>query len=144
MRWWKRKKKEKEVKVVGNKRTIPFSMAKGVPIITCTLNGRGARLLIDTGASLNVLEKSYSKHYKFTVWRQKGGEVSGIGGASSMLGVSKVSLVIDRVETPLPFKAISFNGVQKKLGVVGVIGSKFFKDKNAVICYESKTITWEE
>lgn len=149
---WNRKQKEElgkaNIVTLGtekpHRREIGFSMSKGVPIIVCTINGKGAKLLIDSGASLNVLEKSYSKRYKFTVWKKAHGQVDGIGGGMTMLGVSKVDLEIDGICTKMPFKAISFNGVQRKLGVVGVIGSKFFKDHNAVIDYETRTLSWED
>ena len=127
------------------RRSVSFSLSKGVPTILCTINGKGSRLLIDSGASLNVLEKSYAKKYGFTIWKQNGGqEISGIGGSSNMLGVSKVELIIDGQVSKMPFKAISFSGVHKKIGIAGIIGSKFLRDHKAILDYENRTMTWED
>lgn len=136
---WKKKKKHK---VEPGKDNIPFSLSKGVPIIKCTINGKGARLLIDTGASLNILSKELSKDYGYNVYsiNRNDNTVRGIGGIRTMLGVSKAKIRIEDKEMYIPFQSISMKQLFKKLGIVGIIGSRWLSKNDYIIDYTNNTL----
>lgn len=140
MIWFWRKKKTKKT-ISGQINPISFSMGKGVPIIEIKINGKKAKLLIDTGASLNILAKEDSRNYKFNVYSlRNASEITGIGGTKQMLGVSKAKITIDDVDYRIPFKSISLRIVKRKLGIVGIIGSRWLNQQDYVIDYNTNTI----
>lgn len=133
MSWFKKKKKPQPG-------IIPFDFYKGVPIIEVKLNGRKARLLIDSGASLNILSREAKEKYGFSTYTIKGYDVAGIGGSKVLGGVRNADVEYDNICLNIPFRAMSLKAVQYKLNIVGIIGSKYLNRHGYVIDYKSKTI----
>lgn len=141
MGWFRRKKKTKANPINKQIDPIKFTMGKGVPIIEIKINGKRARLLIDTGASLNILAKEDSQVYKFNVYSlMEDAHITGIGGVRRMLGVSKAKITINDIDYRIPFKSIPLRTVKKKLGIVGIIGSRWLNQQNYIIDYNTSTI----
>ena len=132
---WKRKKK-----VVSEKEVIKFSMNKRVPIIQVELNGKKAKFLIDSGASLNILDKNAAKEYGFKTYSSSDSTVTGIGGAEEILSVGGTDVVINGKKVRMPFKSIDLSNVVSKLGIVGIIGSRWLSQQGYIIDYCDHTI----
>ncbi len=134
MSWFKKKKKP-------NPGHIPFSMNKGVPIITVELNGKKAKFLIDTGASLNIVSSEVAKKYDFKTYEPRSKTmVSGIGGSEVMLAVSDANVLFEGTKIRIPFKSVSLKNVRHKLGIVGIIGSRWLNEHSFLIDYCLNTV----
>ena len=71
---------------------------------------------------------------------QEGGTVGGIGGTRQMLGVSKAKIEIEGEVHKIPFKSISMKALKGKLGIVGIIGSRYLNKLDYVIDYKLMTL----
>lgn len=56
------------------------SLSKKRLIIEAKVNGKNANFLIDTGASVGIMDSKQQKHYNFEVGREFGSVVVGAGG----------------------------------------------------------------
>lgn len=118
---------------------IPFRTNGGIPTVAVELNGEMKRLLIDTGASYSILDLDVARDMKLRLIEDKE-SVSGIGGTVKQFIISS-GLEVTHRDTILHarFKAIDFP-VGRKIGVVGVLGTSYFKRHKMVIDYRTNTI----
>lgn len=56
------------------------SLDKKRMLIKCSINGRGGVLLIDTGASVGLLDRNVKKQYQLKEGREWNGKLVGAGG----------------------------------------------------------------
>lgn len=109
------------------------------------LNGKKARFLVDTGANVSVLDINKSKKYGFT-YRDKDDTVVGIGGYTKRYRVYSTKLKTKYGENIL----IKFSGgdmsvvfgvmSNEGINVVGIIGSDFLMNSDAIIDYKNRTL----
>ena len=124
---------------------IPFRTNKGIPIIKLELNGKHAYFVLDTGASLSVLDKSVKKHYGFTTRSvydvSSKNSILGIGGRQELYQAYNVSLTIKGEKTIcINFKSINLSSLRRSLNVVGIIGSDFLLEHGYTIDFEKKLL----
>lgn len=134
MTWFKKKKLEEG--------EIKFSLSKNVPIVTGKINGKGIKLLIDTGASISILHKDILEKIDIQAGSQLQYGMRGIGGDSGELYNINKSTHIEFKNHSLKihFKTTSMKSVFLKLGVVGIIGTDFLKRHDCVIDYKNKIL----
>jgi len=110
------------------------------------INNKKAFLLIDTGASITILDINQSEKYGFSVGNRIGnGMTTGINGSRSMYRISNYRISAQDNEFQMQVAGIDINEIVSKfkklgIGVVGVLGSDFFHDTNANISYKKGTI----
>lgn len=56
------------------------SLSEKRPIIRCTVNGKSANFLVDTGASVGLIDKSKKKEFGLVSGKQYNGSIVGAGG----------------------------------------------------------------
>lgn len=122
-------------------KTIKFSIVGGLPIIKCTINGKKARLLIDTGATSSFLDLNQRGKYDFKISKSDA-DVAGIGGSRDIYRVKDLVLKFGHSEIKHTFKATDLSDVAKVKHIVGIIGTDFLKKRNAMINYKDKFITY--
>lgn len=120
-----------------------FSVTNGVPIIKTTVNGKGAKFIVDTGAEISIIDSSLRKHYGFRIKESDSTPGVGLGGESSILGVSNCVLKYNDTIMPVRFKTADLTLLRWSIGVVGVIGSDYLKNNKLIIDYSRNEIRSE-
>lgn len=129
----------KKKKIVEDE--INFSLSLGVPIVELTLNGKKAKFLIDTGASLNLVSSLKADKYGFKVYSSKDKqEVTGIGGTKNLGSTYDIEVKHGEFKWNIVFFATPLEQVINKLGIVGIIGTKFLKRNGFTIDYRLNKI----
>lgn len=127
---------------------IHFSDISKVPIIKASLNNKPCYLMVDTGASISILDITQTKSYNFKVFNVAN-EVLGIGGKSKYFGLSNVNVQLDSINLSDSFhggdlsflvKTIELNSGFK---IVGIIGSDVFKAQGFKIDYYTNSIKYQ-
>src|SRR5688500_9835416 len=66
-----------------NTNCMKFRTIKNIPVLEGKLNGKRALFIIDTGASVSILNKSESQKFGFRFIDSAGDQVAGLGGGRS-------------------------------------------------------------
>ncbi len=124
---------------------IPFLTNKGLPIVKLELNGKHAYFVIDTGASISMLDNSIKKHYGFytrNVYRSSSkSSVLGLGGRQELEQARNVLITIkgEKIEC-INFKSTNLSNLRRSLNIVGIIGSDFLIEQGYTIDFEKKVL----
>lgn len=123
---------------------IHFSMTESLPLINVLLNGRPAKLLIDTGAMSSVLNVYSADEYGFNYTLIDGNNFRGAGGNVIRSGfVSGASLRINGKLVEVDFKGLELSSISRDLGIVGILGSDYLNDHDYIIDYSKDLITFK-
>lgn len=138
------KKIPQSIPVTKVPKTIALVHDGHLYFIRVKLNNKNANLLIDTGAAASLLDINQAKEYDFT-YTESPHVFSGVGGLSEGYRVRNYKIDHDSTTLPIyPFGANlklvaeSFN--QKGMPIVGIIGSDFLKNNDAIIDYKKKQL----
>jgi hypothetical protein len=110
------------------------------------LNGKRGRFLVDTGASISILDVNQSKYYHFNTMKRND-NVVGVGGSSNIYGIKNCELSTkDGLVVLVNFKGSDLSALNNSmrkdgLEVVGVIGSDFLMNANAIINYSNRSLS---
>jgi len=132
-----------ELEADDGKRKISFTLYKNVPIVTALLNNKKAYFLLDSGASINILDVSSSEKYGFTFIEDNDTTMIGIGGSKGISTVSNYNITCNDRDIKIEFVGGNLKGIRKSINIVGIIGSRYFKKHNAIINFNTKTIEYE-
>lgn len=119
------------IKIISNK----------VPIVKASINGIEANLLVDTGASINMIDSEKWKKFGF-VEVKKVGEVAGLNGSSDMYTTKNVSVKIADTFEVVQFVSCSIASAKQSIlrsegieidGIIGVPGQKQLEMKIDVL-----------
>jgi hypothetical protein len=133
-----------------DKTCIPFRTIKNIPVLAGKLNGKTAFFIVDTGASVSILNESESKRFGFGCIDSDGYQVAGLGGGESSMNEA----VNCEVELgTLKLKGIKFH--TKRLGnvvriisqnenihITGIIGANVIEHYKITIDYKNRTISF--
>lgn len=126
---------------------IPFSDISKVPLVQTNLNNKSCYLMIDTGASISILDINQKKDYNFKVLKNSN-FVLGVGGKSNYYNLENVILKLDTTFYNTDFKgndmSVLVNTIKLNTGIkiVGILGSDFFKQNEVIIDYSTNTIKY--
>lgn len=120
--------------------TIKFSTSKGVPTIKAKLNGIDGTFLIDTGASISIIDSSLVHEYGFKLIKFTNGTVNGIGGSVGLYETTNAKLFYNDTAMYVNFKASNLTHVRETLNIVGIIGTDYFQQNNIIIDYENNVL----
>ena len=127
---------------------VTFVSVEKTPIVKGTLNGKEAYFIIDSGASISVLDDNQADDYLFTLGYSEG-DISGYGGQSSPRSTSEVDINIGGVDFSFRLGLYRSQDIQnvvdaiKENGgieIVGIIGSNVMKDLGIIIDYSSNAL----
>lgn len=117
-----------------------------MPVIECYVNKKPAYLLLDTGASLSLIDRKAAKNWNFQTYEVKDDPkyqtIGGIGGQQVPHKLQDIVIEVSGEELELFEYAIDLSNVRKLNGVVGIIGTDFFKD-GWVIDFERKILIFQ-
>lgn len=135
-----------------NKCQIIFNLKekRGLYFIPIYLNDMETWFLVDTGASISLLDVTQSKKYKFSYIYDKNDNynINGIGGKIKRYRVFNYKTSYNSTDFNINLSGGDLEiitDVMKKdsIYIAGIIGVDFLRRYNAVINYKNKTLTIE-
>lgn len=121
-------------------KVFEFSTSRGLPVINTTINGKGGKLLIDSGATSSFIDARLAKHYGFGISYDGTETVTGIGGEIPMGQAYGMTVKHKDSIITLKFKTASLGDMYRITGAVGVIGSDYMIKNDLILDYNSKTL----
>ena len=126
---------------------IPINIAQNILFITLIINDSLATFIIDTGATVSLLDEKQASKYDFVCHESQGkGKISGLAGVNTLQLVSGTRVRHGRFKLK-GFKFYSCNldslhefFERRNIFILGIIGADFLIKYNAVIDYENKTL----
>jgi len=131
----------------SSEREIPFYNNSKVPIIEGILNGKKAYFIVDSGASISILDINQSREYSFNCLDLEN-TVVGFGGKSTYYTLSNVNVDLKLIPTISEFKGNDLKLLVKTIDkhtnvkIVGILGSDIFKKNEIQIDYFTNSIRY--
>lgn len=131
---------------------VSFRMVNRIPVVSGRINGKPAWFIIDTGASVSVLNAGEAKHFGFhvanTVYHPVR-SINGLGGRSNVYEVSECDLAIGQ----LPLKYIAWHSQDmqalfqaiydnENIRIAGIIGSDVLSKYHIGIHYNKLALSY--
>jgi len=129
---------------------IRFKRIAGrIPVISATLNGKPAYFIIDTGASVSVLNEPEAKSYGFIVGANDDVNVTGFTGTSNMRRVVNCTLQVGTLKiTHIRFSCKNINELvtvvygNENIKISGILGSDLLGQYRMQIDFMNQTISF--
>ena len=128
-------------------RVVDFNVHGKVLIVEAVVNGKTAKFLIDTGASVSILDINQTKRYGLEVYQSNDAGVVGLGGNEKLMEIKNIMF---NFKGEQPKRYYSFYGLDlKKLNykmsadgikILGILGSDFLYKKGAIINYQRELL----
>ena len=124
---------------------LSFISVDKVPIIKGILNGKEAYFIIDSGASISVLDENKSDKYEFFMIQSEG-EIAGYGGHSSPKETESVSISVGGIDFSGEYLAQDITSIvdviieNGGIEISGIIGSNIMKELGLIIDFDSNAL----
>ncbi len=126
---------------------VKFTSVNKIPVIEGKLNGKKAFFILDTGASLSVLDEKQSKEYGFsTTDLDSDTHISGYGGNTSMKEAVSENVNVGGVDFNGNYYSQDISNIvnviraNEGVKISGIIGCDILKTKGAIIDLSENTI----
>lgn len=132
---------------------IPFrSVGNRIPVIKAMLNDKIAWFIVDTGASITLLNETEAKYFGFSMNNNPRIKKTELSGFSDQLVLAQTSIcrmqigqlkILQRV-----YRAVGMNSLfitiedNEKLKIGGIIGSDILARYGMNVSYETRTISY--
>lgn len=127
--------------------SVDFEMYHNIIIVEAYVNDKWSKFIVDTGASVSLLDFTQSKKYNFTYSIDADNRLTGFGGRSRLMKTSGVSFAMRGALTDQSFRfsasdLSSLNAVlsQSQQRVLGILGNDFLQSHGAIIDYQKKKL----
>lgn len=117
------------------------------PIIEVNINGHKAKMLVDTGSSLGIIDINKQREFEFKLKSKMAGTITGMGGSSAEPAYQLKDCNVDIMGIPLyQFIATDISAVQKairdntNIEIDGIIGTTQIKMSEMKIDLDNKVI----
>lgn len=131
---------------------IPFrTIGEKIPVIRASLNEKCAWFIVDTGASVTLLNATEASHFGFSM-RNARGEMLELTGFTDKLTLSATSfcrLTIGNLKIgPTKYRSHEMSALfttiesREKMRIAGILGSDILAKYGMNINYESKTLSY--
>jgi hypothetical protein len=122
---------------------IDFIIENNAPIVTANINGLPVKLLIDTGASVSLIDVSTQPLLLFTQDLEVPTTVAnGLGGQSYLFGVKDAEVYYEGYKLEITFKGTDLSNFRFGTGVVGIIGADFLIENGLIIDFPSRKLRY--
>ncbi|MEQ9404294.1 MAG: aspartyl protease family protein [Cyclobacteriaceae bacterium] len=134
--------------VVGDEKVqaVNFEIHNNILIVEAYVNQKWAKFVVDTGASISLLDYNQAKKYDFRYFADTDTKLTGFGGRSRLMKTSGVAFRLHGLnDRESGFFASDLSGINKILSgsnqrVLGILGSDFLIANGAVIDYQLEKI----
>lgn len=129
-----------------NDNKINFTTVNKLPIIKGMINGKIAYFVLDSGASISVLDNNQSEYYGFSI-REGGGLASGYGGTTNFQLVYNAIISVGDIEFKNEYKASNLSAIALALveddgiQIAGIIGNDIMKPYKFIIDYSDNSVS---
>jgi hypothetical protein len=137
----------------SNYNVMPFTVVgAGIPVVRATLNDKDAWFIVDTGASVTLLNMAMSEYFNISTYSNFDldvTEINGLGGAvtfeSAICKIGFGQLIINHKV----LKSKDLNGLfshikrKENIQLAGIIGSDILLRYRMTINYENKTLSYK-
>lgn len=129
-----------------NDNKINFTTVNKLPIIKGIINGKIAYFVLDSGASISVLDNNQSEYYGFSI-REGGGLASGYGGTTNFQLVYNAIISVGDIEFRNEYKASNLSAIALALveddgiQIAGIIGNDIMKPYKFIIDYSDNSVS---
>lgn len=128
---------------------LHFQTIARIPVVEGAINGKRAYFIIDTGASVSILNEAEAKHFGFKFRPGTNQSISGFNGRTKInqafnciveVGPVKVSYITFHTKCLKEVADIIWQNEQ--IEIAGIIGSDIFALYNITINFKNKTISF--
>ena len=126
---------------------IPFTIHENIIFITLDANGAPATFIVDTGATVSLLDMEQAEAYHFTCHESQGkGRINGLAGVNALMMASGIRVRHEGVKIKgIKFYVCNIDSLhefleKRDIHILGIIGADFLIRRNAVIDYERKAL----
>ena len=127
---------------------IPLTIRDNIIMIKLLVNNQPGTFIVDTGASVSLLDREQASKYKFICFEEYGsGEINSLSGINALLPTGGIRLGYDL----LTFRRFRFYGSnfeplhnyfqKKNIHILGIVGADFLIKNKAMIDYKNKRLT---
>jgi len=128
--------------------TIKLASFSKLPLIKGTINGKEAYFIIDSGATVTVLNSTTADDFGFRVEEEYDGEAAGYGGKAHFMKAAAATIKTDTgIELWAPdIKAQDLSPIvnavknNENVTVSGIIGTNIIKKYEFIINFKNNTI----
>lgn len=127
--------------------SIDFKYVGKIPVITVEMNGKSADLIVDSGASISVLNKEDGDFYGYNVGAPTNFTINGYGGTvTSMNLATNTHLTVNGKKIKASFKLNDISHVidvmeaKTHTDIIGILGSDVCAKYGFIIDYYNKKI----
>lgn len=127
--------------------SVDFEMYHNIIIVEAYVNSKWSKFIIDTGASVSLLDFTQSKKYNFSYSVDTDHRLTGFGGRSRLMRTSEVSFALKGAfrDRSFSFSASDLSGLNSILSksqqrVLGILGNDFLESHGAIIDYQKKKL----
>ena len=120
---------------------IDFTLSNNLPIVQANINGLPVLLLVDSGASVSLIDTStaeillFDRDYDIPVTQG-----IGVGGTSYIYGIKGVILTHNGDTLNVNFRGTDLSNFRKNNGIIGIIGSDFLSENHLVVDFKHKKL----
>lgn len=130
-----------------NPTAIDFEVHQNIIIVEAFLNNRWGKFIIDTGASISLLDFTQAKKYNFTYSMDTDRRLTGFGGRTRLMKTSMVDFTMQKAASNRSFRfsASDLSGLntilsQSEQRVLGILGNDFLQSYGVIIDYPKKKL----
>lgn len=125
--------------------SIDFKIIQNLIIVNAQVNGNSGYFIVDTGASVSVIDSRKDRKYGFDLFMSKDDRMSGFSGKTKLYRTSQIKLKLKglKIESPYRFVACDLSDVNqsvKDVNIVGILGADFLINYKAMIDYSNNKI----
>ena len=126
---------------------LTLQIKENLILVKLTVNGKQANFIVDTGASVSVIDKRQASKYQFRCFdNMDQGSMNSMAGISSLIHTSKIELRHQNYRfRHVRFYASDMNYInrfmkERHVYILGILGADFLQQNQAVIDYKNKRI----
>ena len=126
---------------------LALQMKENLILVKLTVNGKQANFIVDTGASVSVIDQRQASKYEFRCFdNMNQGSMNSMAGVSSLILTSKIELSHHNHQFGrMKFYASDMGYInrfmkERHVYILGILGADFLKRNQAVIDYKHKRI----
>lgn len=125
---------------------VDFVSVNKIPVVEGKINGKKAFFIVDSGASLSVLDENQKNYYSFDT-QESNIEAAGYSGVAVFREVVGADIEIGGIRFVTDFKSqdmskiVSIIRSTEGVSISGIIGSDIMKTNNFIINYTDNSLT---
>lgn len=130
-------------------KTVKLENADGLPIAKVKIKGKEVYVIMDTGASISVLDATQSKQLGFSTYTDlSSGQVSGYGGNTVMMKTDVDEMLLDGEILKGEFNSQDISNIVRAIQngtgfyISGIVGMNFMRQHDFKIDFTDNTITF--